>query len=288
MIFMDDGFLLKRTRWFPYLLVIPLLILISLFKIYPIGDSIITSFRLREQWTLTNYQLLFADKTFLNSLLVTLKMNGVMIPLQVVIAFCMALLVNVNIKGVKVFRTIFYLPFCVSLSVATVVWQMMLTKNGGVVNSFLDMWGIGPMGFLTDTRWAWLSIIHIASWRGFPYWMMFFLAGLKGVDESLYEAARIDGAGFWSTLFRITIPVIKNVFLFVFVANTTANFLLFAPVQIATGGGPQGSTNVLMFEAYKSAFLYSNRPRAAAITTIILVIIIMIVALQRKLLDDNR
>ena len=83
--------------------------------------------------------------------------------------------------------------------------------------------------------------------------MMFFLAGLKGIDTSVYESAKIDGSGFFSTLFRITIPLLKNTIIFVVIANTTANFLLFAPIQIATEGGPQGSTNVLMYEAYKSA-----------------------------------
>ena len=199
----------------------------------------------------------------------------------------MAMMVNVKVRGIEIFRTIFYLPFCISLTIATVIWQMMLNVNNGVANSILGLFGISPVGFLIDKKWALLSIVLIASWRGCAYWMMFILAGLKGIDTAVYESAKIDGSGFFSTLFRITIPLLKNTLLFVFVANTTANFLLFAPIQIATEGGPQGSTNVLMYEAYKSAFKYSNRPRQACIVTILLVIVMLICFIQNKCLTEK-
>lgn len=117
--------------------------------------------------------------------------------------------------------------------------------------------------------------------------MMFFLAGLKSIGKDIYEASLVDGAGFWTRLFRITIPLLKNTLLFILVANTTANFLLFAPVQIATEGGPQGSTNVLMYEAYKSAFVYSNQRRESAIVSIVLLIVVAICIIQQVLLKDK-
>ena len=151
----------------------------------------------------------------------------------------------------------------------------------------LGILGIRPIGFLIDKKWALLSIVLIASWRGCAYWMMFILAGLKGIDTAVYESAKIDGSGFFSTLFGITIPLLKNTLLFVVIANTTANFLLFAPIQIATNGGSQGSTNVLMYEAYKSAFKYSNRPRQACIVTILLVIVVLVCFVQNKCLKEK-
>ena len=277
-----------KNKWLPYLLILPTIVLICIFKIYPIIDSVIQGFLSQEgSFTLENYKLLFDDKTFWNSLWVTLKFNIIIIPLQIIVAFIMAMMVNVKVRGIEVFRTIFYLPFCISLTIATVIWQTMLNVNNGVVNSILGILGIGPVGFLIDTDWALLSIILIASWRGCAYWMMFILAGLKGIDTAVYESAKIDGSGFFSTLFRITIPLLKNTLLFVFIANTTANFLLFAPIQIATDGGPQGSTNVLMYEAYKSAFKYSNRPRQACIVTILLVIIMLICFIQNYCLTEK-
>ena len=277
-----------KNKWLPYLLILPTIVLICIFKIYPIIDSVIQGVLSTEGgFTLDNYKLLFADKTFWSSLWVTLKFNVIIIPLQMIIAFIMAMMVNVKVRGIEIFRTVFYLPFCISLTIATVIWQMMLNVNNGVANSILGLFGISPVGFLIDKKWALLSIVLIASWRGCAYWMMFILAGLKGIDTAVYESAKIDGSGFFSTLFRITIPLLKNTLLFVFVANTTANFLLFAPIQIATEGGPQGSTNVLMYEAYKSAFKYSNRPRQACIVTILLVIVMLICFIQNKCLTEK-
>ena len=277
-----------KNKWLPYLLILPTIVLICIFKIYPIIDSVIQGVLSTEGgFTLDNYKLLFADKTFWSSLWVTLKFNVIIIPLQIIIAFIMAMMVNVKVRGIEIFRTVFYLPFCISLTIATVIWQMMLNVNNGVANSILGLFGISPVGFLIDKKWALLSIVLIASWRGCAYWMMFILAGLKGIDTAVYESAKIDGSGFFSTLFRITIPLLKNTLLFVFVANTTANFLLFAPIQLATEGGPQGSTNVLMYEAYKSAFKYSNRPRQACIVTILLVIVMLICFIQNKCLTEK-
>ena len=277
-----------KNKWLPYLLILPTIVLICVFKIYPIIDSVIQGVLSTEgSFTLDNYKLLFADKTFWSSLWVTLKFNVIIIPLQIIIAFIMAMMVNVKVRGIEIFRTVFYLPFCISLTIATVIWQMMLNVNNGVVNSVLGILGISPIGFLIDKKWALLSIVLIASWRGCAYWMMFILAGLKGIDTAVYESAKIDGSGFFSTLFRITIPLLKNTLLFVFVAKTTANFLLFAPIQIATEGGPQGSTNVLMYEAYKSAFKYSNRPRQACIVTILLVIVMLVCFIQNKCLTEK-
>lgn len=277
-----------KNKWLPYVLILPTVLLICIFKIYPIIDSILHSFLSNQGIpTLNNYKVLFADKTFWESLVVTLKFNVIIIPLQLVIAFVMAMLVNVKVRGIEIFRTMFYLPFCISLTVATVIWETMLNVNNGVMNSLLGIFGIEKIGFLIDKRYALLSIILIASWRGCAYWMMFFLAGLKGIDTSVYESAKIDGSGFFSTLFRITIPLLKNTLVFVVIANTTANFLLFAPIQIATDGGPQGSTNVLMYEAYKSAFKYSNRPRQACIVTILLVIIIFVCFIQNRCMKEK-
>lgn len=277
-----------KNKWLPYLLILPTILLICVFKIYPIFDSVLQSVLSGDGGlTLDNYKVLFEDKTFWNSLLVTIKFNLIIIPAQIIVAFIMAMMVNVKVRGIEIFRTIFYLPFCISITVATVIWQTMLNINNGVVNSLLGILGIQPIGFLIDKKWALLSIVLISSWRGCAYWMMFILAGLKGIDTAVYESAKIDGSGFFSTLFRITIPLLKNSLLFVLVANTTANFLLFAPMQIATDGGPQGSTNVLMYEAYKSAFKYSNRPRQACIVTILLLIVMSVCVLQNKLMTEK-
>jgi ABC-type sugar transport system permease subunit len=237
--------------------------------------------------TLKTYITLFNDPSFWNSLRVTLKLNVVMIPLQIFISFWLAMLVNQTLKGITVFRTIFYLPFTLSLTVATLIWNLMFNYNSGIINSILSIFGIAPQGFFIDKNQALWCIVIIATWKGCGYWMMFILAGLKNIDTSIYESAKIDGSGFLTTVVKITLPLLKKVLLFVLVANTTANLLLFAPMQLVTQGGPQGSTNVLMFEAYKSAFKYANQPRASALITVLLVLIVTICIVQFKFLNEK-
>lgn len=268
-------------------MILPAFILICTFKIYPVLSSFVDGFTYEGHFSLQVFDTLFHDKTFWNSLWVTIKFNLICIPLQVCIAFILAMLVNQNLRHIGVYRTIFYMPYAVSITVATVIWSLMFNYNSGVLNSLLLKLGFESQGFLNDSKQALYCIILIASWKGCGYWMMFLLAGLKNIDAGLYEAAKIDGAGFWDTLFQITIPMMKRVLLFVCIANTSSNVLLFAPMQLATNGGPKDSTNILMYEAYKSAFRYGNRPRSAAIISVLLLIIIGVACFQALALGDK-
>ncbi len=272
----------------PYLMLAPALIFILVFKIYPMISVSIGSFFRDGEFTFRTYEILFKDKTFWNSLWVTLKMNIVIIPLQVLISLFLALLVNNTVKGIGVFRSIYYLPVTMAISVASVTWSLMMNVNSGVFNSMLSIFGIENQGFFTDPNQALWCIIIMASWKGCGMWMMYLLAGLKGVDGALYESARLDGSGYFNTLTRITLPLISRTMLFVLVANTTSNMLLFAPSKLITEGGPQNSTNVLMYEVYKSAFRNGNMSRAGAITAILLVIIMITVIGQFKMMNSNQ
>ena len=282
---------LKQEKTFqkvlPYLMLAPALIFILVFKIYPMISVSIGSFFRDGKFTFQTYRILFKDKTFWNSLLVTLKMNVIIIPLQVFISMILALLVNNNVKGIGVFRSIYYLPVTMAISVASVTWSLMMNVNNGVFNSILSIFGVKSQGFFTDPKQALWCIIIMASWKGCGMWMMYLLAGLKGVDTSIYESARLDGAGYFTTLTKITLPLIKRTMLFVVVANTTSNMLLIAPSKLITEGGPQNSTNVLMYEVYKSAFRNGNMSRAGAITAILLVIIMITVIGQFKMMNTS-
>ena len=242
----NQGAFRTREKLIPYLMILPALIFVLIFKIYPILSVSAGSFFRKGVFTFKTYQILFKDKVFWNAVKVTLKMNVVMIPLQVVLSMSLALLVNSKVKGIGVFRSIYYLPVTMSISVASVTWNLMMNVNNGVANSLLSLFGIPSQGFFTDVKQALWCIVIMATWKGCGYWMMYLLAGLKGIDTSIYEAATMDGAGFFTTLFQITLPMMKRTLLFVFVANTTANMLLFAPTKLITEGGPQNSTNVLM------------------------------------------
>lgn len=271
----------------PYLMLAPALIIIFVFKIYPIVSVMITSFIRDGQFTFRTYEILLGDRTFWMSLWTTIKMNLVMIPLQIVLSLTLALLVNSTVKGIGIFRSIYYLPVTMAISVAAITWELMANYNNGVFNSLFTALGIGRQGLFTDANQALWCIVVMATWKGCGMWMMYILAGLKGVDTSIYESARLDGAGYFRTLFSITLPLIKRTMLFVIVANTSANMLLFAPMQLITEGGPQNSTNVLMYEVYKSAFQNGNASRAGALTTILLIIVLTVVIIQFRMLNEK-
>lgn len=271
---------IKNVKIFPYLLVLPALALIIIFKMYPIVLNIWVSLRWKDSFSVINYFNIITDNAFWKSLWITLKFNLILTPLQIVISLGMALLVSRKIKGIGFFRTIYYLPVTISITVACIMWNMMLNPQNGIVNSILLKIGINAQPFFTGNTQALASIMALSSWKGCGYWMMFLMAGIKDIDVSLYDAAQMDGASYWKTVFYVIIPALKKTFAFVLIADTTSNLLLFAPMYMITKGGPQDSTNVLMYEAYKSAFIYGDQARSAALMTVLLLIVGVIVAIQ--------
>ena len=215
---------------------------------------------------------------------VTLKLNVVIYRFRFLSHFGLPW-VHQTQKGLRFFRTIFYLRLLVTHG-CNLIWNLISITTAVLLIDSEHIWN-APQGFFIDKNQALWCIVIIATWKGCGYWMMFILAGLKNIDTSIYESAKIDGSGFLTTVVKITLPLLKKVLLFVLVANTTANLLLFAPMQLVTQGGPQGSTNVLMFEAYKSAFKYANQPRASALITVLLVLIVTICIVQFKFLNEK-
>lgn len=191
----------------PYLMLAPALIIILIFKIYPIISVILESFFRNGSPSLRTYEILFGDRNFWGALGTTVKMNLVMIPLQIVISLCLALLVNSTIKGIGIFRSIYYLPVTMAISVASISWNLMANYNSGVFNSISTFLGLGKQGFFTDVKQALWCIVMMATWKGCGYWMMYILAGLKGVDTSIYESAKLDG--YW--IFYYAVPYYPSV-----------------------------------------------------------------------------
>ena len=278
----------KHIDILPYCLLVPALLFAIVFRIYPIFYSFFQAFHYKGELSLRTYSGLFSDANFWNSLWITIKMNIIMIPLQIVISFILALFVNSSLKGIAVFRSIYYIPVTISMPVAAICWGMILSYNNGIANSILQsLFHMDVQGFFTDPKQAFWCVIFLCTWKGCGYWMMFYLAGLKGVDTAIYEAAEMDGTNFLQKLIYVTIPMLKRTTLFVTVANTSVNLLLFAPMKLITEGGPSGTTNVLMYEAYQQAFKYGNYSKGSAITSVVVVLILMVVVFQFFLMNDK-
>jgi len=270
-----------KSRGAAWLFVLPALVLLLVFKIWPIGVSFLesftqTSFSGRKSFVgLENYVYLFRhDPTFWNSVKVTFVYSLLVNPLILVVSLLMALLLNEGYGFTKFFRTVFFLPTAISFSVVAVIFAVVLDTYYGLANSFLKLIGLPGQPFFGSTEQALWCIIWLSVWRSAGYWMMYFLAGLQNIPQAIYEAAQIDGANGFQRMFGLTLPLLARTTSFVLVSNTAFNFLMFAPVYIITRGGPRGSTNLLMYESYTSAFVNADMGRASAITSILLLIIL--------------
>lgn len=278
------------SRWTPYLFLAPALAGLLVFKLVPIAVAVggsLTGMSLMGDLRfagLENFEYLFTDPEFWSSLKITLLFNLIINPLQLAVAFALALLVFQPMPGLWFFRTLLVLPMAVSTGISAVLFGLFLDGNLGPLNGFLEWIGIGAQPFHRSQEQALATLIGIATWKGAGYWMLFLLAGLYSIPASVHEAARIDGASAWQRFRYVTLPMMRKPMAFVLVADTAINFLFFAPVYILTSGGPSGSTSVLMFQAYRSAFTFSDIGRSLAISTILLAILVVIVVLEFRLL----
>lgn len=286
----------QKKRLVPFLFLAPALAGLLLFRIYPIFLALweslfITSFG---QGTnrifvgLENFQLLMTDFIFWRSVKATAILTIIINPVQIALALGLALLLQRHSRHIRIIRTLFLLPIGVALPIATVIWGLMLDPNQGLINGMLAVVGIPAQPFLTSEQQAIWSVILIATWKGVAFWMLFLLAGLEDIPKSLYEAVRIDGANWLGRMRFVTMPLLKRTLLFVLVADTAANFVLIVPMIILTQGGPRQTTNVLMYEAYRSGFIFQDFGRSMAIVTILMAITLAVIAVQVLVLGDRK
>ena len=280
----------------PYLFLAPSLIGTIAFKLYPIfigfWESLIyTSFSGGAEKRIfvwfENYQYLFDDKIFWKSLEITAFLTIIINPLQIAMSLGLALLLMRKSKFIRIIRSLYLLPIGIALPIATIIWGLMLDPNQGLINGLIGVFGIPPQPFLVSENQALWCIIAIATWKGVAFWMLFLLAGLEDIPKQYYEAAEIDGATPFQKFRYVTIPQLKRTILFVFVADTAANFVLMVPMIILTKGGPLQSTNVLIYEGYRSGFYYQDWGRSLSIITILTVITLIVIGLQLLFLSEK-
>ena len=234
-----------------------------------------------------NYLFLLGDPNFHSVLLVTLVFNLILNPAIVVVSTAFALLLSQRIPWVGLWRSLVFVPAAVPGVVVTLIWSTALQPDG-LVNAILTAIGLPPQPFLTSANQALFSIGIMVAWGALGYWMIFIIAGLKDIPESLYEAAMLDGAGWWRRLFSITLPLLKRPMSFVLIACTVGSFLVFAPVQILTKGGPNGSTNLVMYDIYTNVYQIGDLGVGQAEVVVLMIILAVIVAIQFRLLREDK
>jgi multiple sugar transport system permease protein len=279
----------RREGWIPFLFLLPAFSLLALFRLIPV----LASFREALYGNvfsaagpehvfvgLRNFEALLQDPVFWKSVKVTMLFSLVINPLQATLALGLGILANQPVRGIRFFRSIYLLPVAVSLNIVCLIWRLMLDANFGLVNGLLAAFDLPSQPFLGAESHALWSIIAVATWKGVPYWTIFFLAGLQGIPKSILEAAAIDGANSVQMFLHVTLPMLRRVILFVLVADTIINFVLFIPPFVLTGGGPQLSTNLLMLETYRKGFLFGDTGGAGAISVLLLGIMVIIVGIE--------
>ena len=234
---------------------------------------------------LGNYVKMFTqDDLFWPSLWRTFYYAAVGVPLGVFSSMCLAILLNTKLRGITVFRTLFFMPSLVPLVASAVLWVWLLNADFGIVNQGLRAIGLNPPGWFSDRKWAIPSLILMALWQGAGGTrMIIFLAGLQGVPDELYDAASIDGAGAWRRTVHVTLPLLTPTIFFNLVLGVIGALQTFAAAFVATQGGPGFATWFFGLHIWKQAFDYWNMGYGAALAWFFAIIIIALTLLQQRL-----
>jgi len=267
----------------------PALLAVIVLRLWPAGvalyDSLITPGE--SSLSLGNYAFIFSDPQFLGCLAMTLVFSLIINPLQIAVALALALLMDNSLPLTRFWRSLVLLPVAIPQSVSAAVWGVAFRPDG-LFNAILAPLGIDPQPFLTSPHQALGCIMLVVSWIGVGYWMTMLITGLQDIPKSLYEAVTIDGANWWQRFRYVTLPQLRRPLTFVLVADTVANFLVFAPVQILTNGGPESSTNLIMYDIYTRAFEQVDRGGASAATVVLVALVLIVVSIQFRLMSDRR
>ena len=264
-----------------YLAIAPWLVGFILFTAGPMLISLWTSFTdwdllTDPQWVgLENYRNLVTDPTFIQSIKVTLAYTAAYVPLDLVGGLLLALLVRPRLRGIGIYRTIFYLPTVFSGVAFVVVWLWMLNPNGGLINLVLRWFGIEGPRWLLDPKYALWSLVMMSFW-GWGRSMALYLGGMQSIPGELYEAAAMDGAGSFRQFFKITLPLLSPSIFFNLVLSIISTFQSFTSAFVATNGGPLDSTLFLVLYIYRQAFEYFHMGYAAALAWVLFPIILVL------------
>ncbi|UTD02214.1 sugar ABC transporter permease [Treponema socranskii subsp. buccale] len=267
---------------------LPFMIVFALFLLFPMLFGLFIGFfdwdiLSTRTWTgFGNYVKLFKDATFYSSLGHTLVFVLVSTPLLLVTGFFMALLVTSRSPLKDVAENIFFLPYILSITVIGTLWAWLLQKNYGIVNQFIKLFGGEPVGWLTDTKYAMTSIIATTVWWTAGFNMILFSAGIKQISSEIYDAVKIDGANYVQTVFHITLPLVRPTTALCLILQIIASFNIFGQVYVMTGGGPHGSTRVLVQYIYETGFKYFKMGYSSAMAYVLFFIILIISLFQYK------
>ncbi len=272
---------LKRMT--PYMFLAPAAAFMLVGLLYPIGYMIYASFLdwnpsqlIGEAETVgfRNYINLLADESFRESTMVTLKFSSIVVVTEMVVGVGLALLLDRNIRGISVLRTIFILPMMIAPIVVGLMWRYMYHPSVGIFNRTLKDWGFEPVPWLSESGWALASIIIADIWQWTPFIFILALAALQSLPRSALEAARIDGASGWQQVIHIKLPLMMPVLIVTGLLRLIDSFKVLEVILVMTNGGPGLSTEILSLRIARTASEFRELGVAAAMSNYLLLLLL--------------
>jgi multiple sugar transport system permease protein len=277
----------NREALHGYVFMSPAILGLLIFTLGPIIASLLLSFTdynilTDPEWVgLKNYVDMFEERLFWQALRVSAIYSVVSVPLGLGLALGLAILLNHAMRGISVFRSIYYMPTVISGVGVAMLWRWLFNAEFGVINVLLGKVGIEGPAWLLDANWALPALIITSLW-GVGGTTLIFLAGLQAIPEELYEAAEIDGAGLWSRFWSVTLPLISNVTFFNLVLGIIGALQVFTDAFVITRGGPNHATLFLSVYLYQHAFQYLNMGYASAIAWFMFFVVMLLTVLVFK------
>ncbi len=281
----------KRKEWLTaYGFLLPDALGLSVFVFFPIFYSFYVSLH---EWNiltpkiyigLSNYQELFTDMEWWDSLLKTFKFSLYYVPLLFALSLFFAVVLN-SLKGkvANITRTMYLMPFAITSVISAIIWMFLLNPRQGVINQFLNFFGIPNQQFLGSPTQAMWSIIVVILWINLGYNMIIFLSAIKDIPVAYYEAAYIDGANKWKSFWHITFPLLRETSIFILVVNIIGSFQVFDQINVMTNGGPANATEVSVLYIYKNAFRMLKMGYASSLAVVLFLVLFVLSIIQLRL-----
>lgn len=281
----------------PYIYLLPFMLFLIVFTIYPVINVFILSFKenysyLRgtfDGWSLENYKEVLTDDKFKQSMINTFLYVLFVVPISTAIATFIAHLLNQKIKGIAFFQTAFFMPMVTSITAVGLIWRFMYNKKYGVFNYFLSLFGVEPIGWLTDSAWSLVALVIFGIWNILPFTIILLLAGMQNIDQMYYTAAKVDGAKPAKIFFRITVPLLSPTIFLVSIMNTISSFKVFSELFPLFNGKPGPYFNLYTVVYYiRYAMMEKRKYGYAAAAAVILFICIMIFTFIELLIKKHK
>jgi multiple sugar transport system permease protein len=272
--------------WSGLLFVLPFLTAYLIILIYPLLSGMALSFQRVDLFGggrfvgFDNYARLFADETFIRSVLNTFALALMIVPLLTILALALALALNRATRGAAIFRGVFFSSSVLSVTIVTLIWRFVLAPDAGLMGETAQALGAEPIPFLSHPTWSLWALALTTIWWSIGLPMMLFLAGLQQIPGDIYEAAALDRASRWTTFWRVTLPGLRRTLVLVIMLQTAAQLQIFGQAQLLTGGGPGGATRTMVLFIFEGAFARWELGYATAAAEILFLLIVLLTLTQ--------